>query len=115
MLPGVGGMLLTRCIRCALGGGCTVGTRRESRFDPSGREGYRTQPDPSSVEDGVSEGCSHGCRRGLTSAKWWQGWSVQEGHLDGWNFWEGQNRIARPIHAGDAGAIERHFLVQCAA
>src|SRR5215831_15215599 len=115
MLRGVGSMLLTRCIGCAPGWSCTVRPRRECRFDPGRREGYRTQSDPSSVEDGVCEGCSHGCRRGLASAKWWQCWSVKKGHLDSRDFWEGQNRIAHPVHAGDAGAIERYFLVKCAA
>ena len=40
---------------------------------------------------------------------------VEECYLNGGDFREGQNRIASPVHAGDVGAIELHFLVQRAA
>ena len=36
-------------------------------------------------------------------------------HFDDGRFGKSENRVAGPIHAGDAGAIELHFLVQGAA
>src|SRR4029434_7632417 len=110
-----GGTLLTRCIRCVPCRGCTVEACCECRFDPVGRKGYGTQPHPSSVEDRIREGGGHRSCGGLASAERRQCRPIKEGYLDGRDVWEGQNRITYPIHTGDAGAIERYFLVQCAA
>ena len=40
---------------------------------------------------------------------------VDQRHFDLWRLRKPEDRIARPIHAGDAGAVEPHFFMKSAA
>ena len=109
------GTLLTRASGVLRAGAALPGRAASAALTRSGVKGTARSLTPVASKTAFARAAATGAVEASPAPNRRQCWSVKEGHLDGRHFWEGQNRIAHPVHAGDAGAIERHFLVQRAA
>src|ERR1700674_2955959 len=87
----------------------------ERGFHLLGPEWDRAQTNARRIEDGVTQRCSDWRRGGLARAQQWQLRMINERDFDRRKLGEAQNRIAHPIHAGDARAVELHLFVERAA
>src|SRR5579875_1163073 len=87
-----------------------------NRLQHLGRgEGHRTYPHADGIEDGIGNRGRNHRRRGLAGSPRLLPRAVDQVDLHLGNFREGEDRVTRPIEAGDVRAIERHLLFQRAA
>ena len=81
-------------------------------FDARRRKGRPAQPCARCVEDRVSDRGRHRRGRGFADAQRTLMTAIDQGDVEFRDVRKREDRIARPIRAGDAGSIEGHFLEQ---
>src|SRR5262249_41647002 len=80
-----------------------------------GRERHSPQPQAGCIMNRVGKRCSDRCASRLARANQRLLWPVDQLYVDLGHTREPQDRIARPVHAQDARAVEHHLFHQCPA